>query len=183
MKLIMNAALFFFAATAIYAQDVTLKTEKKEYKIDETITLVFEIKAKVDSEGSLSGTNFTVIDGPKKRQSTATKDGKTIMTYTSTYRIKANSPGLMSLVSPTFYLNGQEKNAGNFTLKVKDDKLTEVEKDEINFNEFKENATKHNGALRYVVSDNFGFIEQFNGSQWEFKRRLSKEELTILIKK
>ena len=76
MKVLMSAAFMFIASTAIYAQDVTLKTEKKEYKIDENITLVFEVKATVDSETTLNGTNFTLIDGPKKRLATTTKDGK-----------------------------------------------------------------------------------------------------------
>ena len=183
MKSHLSAAILLFISTSFYAQDVTLKTEKREYKIDEAITLVFEVKAKVDSEGALSGTNFTILDGPKKRQFTATKDGVTTQTYTSTYKIKGNSPGLVSIVSPTFNYNSQEKTAGKITLKVIDDKLTASEKDEINFNEFRENASKHNGALRFIVTDNFGFIEKFNGSQWEFVRRLSKDEVTTMSKK
>ena len=183
MKVLMSAAFMFIASTAIYAQDVTLKTEKKEYKIDENITLVFEVKATVDSETTLNGTNFTLIDGPKKRLATTTKDGQTSTTFTSTYTIKANSPGLVEIVSPKFHFNDQDKSAGNFIFKVSDAKLTEKEMDEINFNKFKENASQEKGILRFVVSDNFGFVEKFSGTKWEFKRRLSKEELEDLVKK
>ncbi len=183
MKSLMSAALILLVSTLFYGQDVILKTEKKHYKIDETITLVFEIKAKVDSESTLNGANFTLIDGPKKRQSTTTKDGQTSTTFTATYRIKANSPGIVTVISPTFHFNNQEKGAGKFTFKVIDNRLSDIEKDEINFNEFKEKSAKLNGAVRFVLSDNYGFIEKFNGAQWEFKRRLSKEEVESLSKK
>ena len=182
MKSLMSAGLMLLISTTFYGQDVSLKAEKKNYKIDETIILIFEIKAKVDSESTLSGTNFTLIDGPKKRLSTTSKAGETSTIFTSTYRIKANSPGLVEIISPTFNFDSQAKSAGKFTFKVTEDRLTDLEKDEINFNDFKENSAKQNGSMRYVLSDNFGFIEIFNGSEWEFTRRLSQEEIQNLSK-
>ncbi len=179
----MSTALILLVTTIFYGQEVILKTAKKQYKIDETITLVFEVNAKVDSETTLTGTNFTLVDGPKKRLATTTKDGETSTTFTSTYNIKANSPGTVEIISPTFHFNNQEKSAGNFAFKISDHKLTESELDEINFNKFKENSAKEKGSVRFVLSGNFGFIEKFNGSKWEFKRRLTKEEVEDLAKK
>ena len=82
-----------------------------------------------------------------------------------------------------FYFNNEQKKANNLTLKVTDKKLTDVEKDQINFNEFKDNSAKLKGTMRFVLSDNYGYIEKFNGSQWEFDRRLSKDEVDNLAKK
>lgn len=183
MKSLMSAALILLFSIAIYAQEVVVKAEKSEYKIDEIITLVYEVKAKVDSQTPLSGTNFTLVDGPKNRQSTTTRDSETSITFTSTYRIKTNTAGKVEVISPTFNFNSIQKKAPNLILKVSNAKLTDIEKDQINFNEFKENSAKLKGTMRFVVSDNFGYIENFNGSQWEFNRRLSKEEVENLAKK
>ncbi len=182
MKSIMSAALIFFICTAVYAQDVTFRTEKKQYKIDEAITLIFEVKATVDSETPLKGTNFTLIDGPRKRLATTTNDGQTSTTFTSIYTIKAISPGIVEVISPIFRFNNQEKSAGQFSIKVTSDKLTETEIDEIKFNKFKENAAKQKDVVRYVIFDDLGFTEKFNGSKWEFIKRLSKEEISSLSK-
>lgn len=183
MKSLMSAALLLIFSTAFYAQEVSIKTEKKEYKIDEIITLIYEVKAKVDSQTALNGTNFTLVDGPKNRQSTTNKGTETTITFTSTYRVKANAPGTVEVFSPTFNFNNLQKKAENLVVKVSDKKLTEIEKDEINFNEFKDNSAKLKGTMRFVLSDNFGYIEKFNGSQWEFHRRLSKDEVDNLAKK
>ena len=183
MKSLMSAALILLFSTAIYAQEVSIKTEKKEYKIDEIITLVYEVKVKVDSQTPLSGSNFTLVDGPKNRQSTTTRDSETTITFTTTYRVKANSPGTVEVISPTFNFNNIQKKAAKLILQVSDAKLTDLEKDQINFNEFKHNSAKSKGTTRFVISDEFGYIEKFNGSQWEFDRRLSKEEVENLAKK
>lgn len=182
MKSLMSAVMIL-VSTLFYGQEVVVKTEKSEYKIDETITLVYEVKAKVDSESKLNGKNFTLIDGPKNRQYTTTRGGETTITFTATYRIKAISPGTIEVISPIFYFDNQQKKASNLVLTISDKKLTDQEIDEINFNEFKENSAKQKDALRFVLSDRFGYIEKFNGSQWEFKRRLSQEEVENLNKK
>lgn len=183
MKSLMSAVLILLMSNSFYGQEVTFKTEKKDFKSDEIINVIFEVKSSVDSETALTGENFTVLSGPKKRLQTSTKDGQTSSVFTSTYYIKANSPGKVTIVSPTFTFNDQEKSAGTFVLNVSEDKLTETEKDQINFNKFKENGSKQDGCVRFVVSDNYGFLEQFDGSKWEFKRRLSAEEVKTLSKK
>lgn len=183
MKSLMTGALMLFFSNVFYGQEVLVKTEKSVYKIDEPITLVYEVKAKVDSQGMLNGTNFTLIDGPKNKQSTSTRGDVTSITFTATYRIKANSPGTIEVISPLFNFDNLQKKAPNLVLKISDSKLTDQEIDEINFKEFQNNSSKQKDALRFVVSDRFGYIEQFNGSQWEFKRRLSKEEVENLNKK
>lgn len=65
----MKTMLFIFStlivSTVCYGQNVTARTQKKDYKIDETITIVFEVNAMVDSTDRIKGTNFKIISGPR----------------------------------------------------------------------------------------------------------------------
>lgn len=168
-------------STTTYGQNVTIKTAKNEYKIDETITLIYEIKAKVDSVGKLKGENFEIINNPKKSQSVSVIDGQTSLTYNLTYKIKAVTPGTIEIISPIFYANNQEFVAKKLSLTISGDKLSDREIEENNFNEFKDNSNRPpNGTLRYVLSDTFGYVEEFNNFKWTFKRRLTKKEIKRL---
>lgn len=182
MKYLMSAVFILFTSTIFFGQEITVTTDKTEYKIDEPITLIYEVDGKVDSQSGLTGTNFKRIDGPKNKQTSSTTSGKTTATFTASYKLKAIMPGTMEVISPKFRFGSTEKSGKNVVVKISADKLTETEIDAIKFNEFKENNTKQNGAMRFVISENYGFIEKYNGSQWEFKRRLSKEEILALAK-
>ena len=153
--------LTIIASTITNGQNVIVKTEKYDYKIDETIKLVFEVNAKVDSTSQIKGANFKVINGPRKNQSTSIVNGQTTLLYSLTYEIQAEN--LLFTISGT--------------------KLTNKEIEEINFNKFKDKPIKPDGTIRIVLSDNFGYIEEFKGFEWKFKRKLTKKEIAKLRKK
>ena len=175
--------LTIIASTITNGQNVIVKTEKYDYKIDETIKLVFEVNAKVDSTSQIKGTNFKVINGPRKNQSTSTVNGQTTLLYSLTYEIQAENPGKLEIITPTFYIDNKEHKAENLLLTISGTKLTNKEIEEINFNKFKDKSIKPDGTIRIVLSDNFGYIEEFKSFEWKFKRRLTKKEIAKLKKK
>jgi len=183
MKKTILILLTILASTITNGQNVIVKTEKNDYKIDETIKLVFEVNAKVDSTAQIKGTNFKVINVPRKNKSTSTVNGQTTLSYSLTYEIQAVNPGKLEIISPTFYIDNKEHKAENLLLTISGTKLTDKEIEEINFNKFKEKSIKPDGTIRIVISDNFGYIEEFKSFEWKFKRRLSKKEIAKLRKK
>ena len=183
MNRILQILITIAVSTTVYGQNVSVKTEKTEYKIEETITLVYEVKAKVDSVSKLTVGNFKIINGPRTSQSVSTINGQTTLTYNLTYEIKANASGTIEIISPTFYSDNQESIAEKLNLTISGNKLSDKEIEELNFNEFKDNSFKPNGTLRYVLSETFGFVEEFNDFQWTFKRKLTKREIGKFRKK
>ncbi len=183
MRKTLQTLILIFGSTITYGQIILAKTEKNEYKIDETITLVYEAKAKVDSVDIFSGTNFIIISGPLKSNSSSTINGKTTYIYTLTYEIKALTTETIEIISPTFYIDNQKHKAEKLILTISGKKLTDKEIDEIEFNKFKDESIKPNGTLRFVLSDKYGYTEEFKDFQWTFKRRLTKKELAKLRKK
>ncbi len=175
--------LTIIASTITNGQNVIVKTEKYDYKIDETIKLVFEVNAKVDSTSQIKGANFKVINGPRKNQSTSIVNGQTTLLYSLTYEIQAENPGKLEIITPTFYIDNKEHKAENLLLTISGTKLTNKEIEEINFNKFKDKPIKPDGTIRIVLSDNFGYIEEFKGFEWKFKRKLTKKEIAKLRKK
>ena len=175
--------LIIIASTVTNGQNVIVKTEKNGYKIDETIKIVFELNAKVDSTAQIKETNFKVINGPRKNQSTSTVNGQTTLSYSLTYEIQAQNPGKLEIISPTFYIDNEEYKAENLLLTISGTKLTEKDIEEINFNKFKDKSIKPDGTIRIVLSDNFGYVEEFKDFKWTFKRPLTKKEVTKLRKK
>lgn len=171
------------ASTITYGQNVTVKTEKKIYKIDETIALVFEVNAKVDSSDRLKGTNFKILNGPSTSQSESTLNGQSNISYSLKYEIKAENSGQLEIISPTFFIGNKKYKADDLFLTISGTKLTDKEIEEFNFNEFKENSIKPNGTVRFILSGDFGYIEEFKDFQWIFKRRLTKKEISKLNKK
>jgi len=183
MNRIFHLLIALVSSITIYGQNVSIKTEKAEYKIEETIILVFEVKAKVDSVSKLAVGNYRIINGPSKSQSVSTINEETTFIYNLIYEIKANSTGTIEIISPTFYIENQELKAEILNLTISGNKLTEKEIDEIKFNEFINESIKPSGTIRYVLSDSYGYIEKFNNIEWTFERRLKKKEIRKLRKK
>ncbi len=183
MKKTVKTILLLLISVITYGQEITVKTDKPEYKIDEIIYLEYEIKAQVDSVDILSEANFKIIHAPGTSTSTSTINDKTTYRYTLKYELKALYPGTIEIISPTFYFENHRKKAEKIILKITGDRLTEKEIDEIEFNTFKEKSIYPNGTLRFIVSGKFGYIEEFNNFQWIFIRRLTPKEIAKLKKK
>jgi len=182
MNRIFQLLITFVASTNVYGQSVSVETEKAGYKIEEIITIVFVVKSKVDSVSKLTLGNYKIINGPIKSQSVSTINGETTLIYNLTYEIKANNPGTIEIISPTFYVENQELKAEILNLTISANKLTEKEIDQIKFDEFFDKSIKPIGTISFVLSDSFGYIEEFNNNQWTFKRRLTKKEIRKLRK-
>ena len=93
MKKIVLAIFTIIASTISYGQNVTVRTEKKDYKIFEIITLVYEVNSKVDSTDHIKGKNFKILNAPTNYRTVSTINGETTLTYTLTYKIKAQKLG------------------------------------------------------------------------------------------
>ena len=100
-----------------------------------------------------------------------------------TFEVKAIVAGSIEIISPIFQINNKKVTAETINLTISADKLTAQEIDEIEFAEFKDKLQYPKGTLRYILSDNLGYIEQFNEAEWIFKRRLTKKEIAKLRKK
>ncbi len=145
--------------------------------------MVFEIKAKVDSVGPFLESNFRILNQPRNSSHSSTVNGESTYSYSITYELRAMAPGNLEIISPVFYLENQEQKIGKLTLTISGKKLNAQEIDELNFRVFLDSAFKPNGTLRYVISGNFGFIEEYYASQWIFKRRLTKREIKKIGKR
>lgn len=79
-----------------------------------------------------------------------------------------------------FYIENKEYRAENILLTISGTTLTEKEIEELRFKEFMDKSVKPDGTIRFVVSNNFGYVEEFRGVEWIFLRRLTKKEITNL---
>lgn len=159
-----------------------LKSKKKEYKIDETISLIYEVDASIDSVGKLENGDFEVVMGPSKTSSFSMLNNVPSYTFTLKYRISPNFPGKQKIKSPLFFIDGKVLRAKDLKLNIANDRLTAKEQEEIEFNKFRNGPKEIQGTLRYIVSDTFGYIEKYYDDEWQFQRRLTTEELQNLQK-
>jgi hypothetical protein len=164
-------------------QEVTVKTDKATYKIDERIYLEYEVRIKVDSTSKLSTTDFMMASGPNTNSFFSNASGQTIYTYKLSYVIKARHAGNLEIPSPVFYIKNEKLKAETIHIKVTDENLTEKEIDKIKFDEFKEEIRKPDGTLRLVLSEEYGYVEEFKNDTWILKRRMTKREIAKARKK
>jgi len=182
MKIKLIAILSIIASAAGYGQNVKVRTEKMDYKFFETITVVYEVNSMVDSIEHIKGKNFKILETPTNYRTVSTINGNTTLTYTLNYKIKATKIGKLEIVSPAFYIGGKAYEAEILSLNISDMNLTDKEIEEINFNDFKDDSVKPEGTIRIVLSDEFGYVEEFKTLKWNYKRRLSKKEIKKIKK-
>ena len=172
-----------FSMTSAFGQIVKSSTEKREYKIDETITINFEAKLKVDSTTKLVVNNFIVMTGPEISSTYSITDGKKENSYHLSYKIKATRVGKLIIASPDFYAQGELYIALPITLSITGENMTTAELKKIELDRFRENFVKPTGTLRYVLFDSLGYIEAYDSPNWNFVRALTIEEIEQLKKK
>lgn len=173
--------LFIFSVAN--AQEVTVKTDKAEYKMGERIYLEYEVKAKVDSTGKLPLMNFTIANGPNTSSSISIINGQTTYTYRLNYVINAQQTGNIEIKSPIFFIKNEKQKAESIHIKITGENLTEKEIDQIKFDEFRESLVKPEGTLRFVLSDKYGYVEEFKNNNWVQMRRMTKKEIAKFRKK
>lgn len=182
MKKLIFLLSILFSFTTIYGQFISVNTDKTEYKVGEPIIITYQVNLPVDSTDKLIEKGFKIIRGPFTKSSTSTVDGSKRVTYSVTYELKALSPGKLKIVSPVFYINSLTHKANEVILEIVSNKLSAEEIDEINFNKFKNKQSLPNGMIRIVISEDYGYIEEFNNLEWTFKRRLTVKEITKIKK-
>ena len=168
--------------STVFGQKVKSSSDKKSYKIEEKITLEFEVKASVDSISNLQTQGFFIVSGPNKSTSYSIIDGKTEKNFNLKYVIKASQAGKLSISSPSFYILGEEYKAPTLTVTITGENLTEAEMKKLEFDRFRENSIKPTGTLRYVLSDSLGYIESYDVPTWKFIRSLTQDEILQLKK-
>lgn len=181
-KLLFTFLLFNSLICLSYGQIISIKTDKEEYKIDEQIEVSFEIDSKADSIVLPLFEDFIIDSGPNKRSSLSTINGETTGTYAWAYKIRPKKSGVVIIQSPLFYIDSLQVKGENRSIHILKSKLSKAEIKEIEFLSFKNNAIKPKGTLRYILNDEFGYIEVFGDLAWEFHRKMTAKEIKRMRK-
>lgn len=183
--------------TLVNGQIIKTVIEKHEYKIDETIEISFETDVKVDSIsdihffepdtkvdsiGDIHFSDFEVIQGPSESSSISITNGKAGYSYEVKYSLRALKSGKLIIDCPLFFISDKVLKGEKTTINIIEEYLTSDEKFEIRFNKFIANSYKPNDTFRYVIKDDIGYIEIFEGYKWQFYRKLTKKEIKAIRK-
>jgi len=160
---------------------VSIEIEKNEFSIAENIYVKFKIDFIEDSIQNPKFDGFKIVSGPNTSTSRNMVNGVTTQTKSISYVLKPNNSGDCVIESPIFFINGTEVK-GQKKITVLNTALTKEEQSEVDFRKFVEGITKKNGTYRYVVRDEFGYIEILQDIKWEFYRKLTKKELKQIKK-
>lgn len=98
------------------------------------------------------------------------------------YTLRPIVPGSFEIESPVFYDNGTAYQGQPVTITIIGEPLNAQEVEALEFVMFTEKSIKPEGTTRLVFKDEFGYIEEYNGSKWVYKRRLIQVELEVLQK-
>ena len=164
---------------------VSIEMDKDEFAVDEDIYIRFKIGFQEDSIHEPNFNGFQII----KRNttiSTSMNNGEMVRTKTLLYVLKPfaamRSSALIEeyiIESPTFFVNGEEiKVWKKITVLVTEH--TKNEESNVKIRAFAENPTMPDGTYRYVISDDFGYIEICEKLKWVFYRKLTDKEFKLI---
>jgi hypothetical protein len=173
-------SLFIVLQISGYSQTFEIITDKEVYKIDETIVLTYKIDILVDSINLPTLEGFNVISGPNKSTSSSWNTNVAQTNNTWIYRLTSKAPGTITIIAPVIYNKDTTVKTENKTIVVKEEKLTDAEQLEIEYNKFIV-GTHPKGTFRYVIKDDFGYIEKRETLfSYKFYRKLTPKELKII---
>jgi hypothetical protein len=182
MKLI--HLIIFIAGTLVYnsafSQSIESILKKDFYKIDEEFLILFESNVKVDSIGEFKPEHFKVLKGPNKNEFKSKKNGEEEYNLKIDYTLKPTKTGKLEIKPPTFYYEGNSILLTSKFVLIIEEKITEEEKFENDFDKFKAAAIKPKNTIRYVIYEDYGYIEMFDDLRWNYKRRLTNKEVSKL---
>lgn len=184
-KLIVLIILVFIITPLSFGQDVKFYTDKESYKINEKIELKLEIGMKVDLPvllDSLEFDNFKTTNLPyNNSQVSMTRNSSTnYYHYSWTYILRPQKIGTFKLESPVFYSNGTKIDGIKRIVEIKSSDLNAQELKEFQFDAFIEDVNKPKGTYRYILNEEFGYIQKYDNYKWVFYRKLSDDELELL---
>ena len=159
---------------------VSIEIDKEEYSLAEYIYVRFKTNFVDDSIKYPDFKGFKIINGPNLSISTNMRGNEIKKTKSVFYVLKPYNSGEYVIESPIFFINGKEiKDWKKIT--VLNTFRTKKEESEVKFKIFAESAAKPNGTYRYVIGDEFGYIEIFeNSCCWEFYRKLTNKEFKLI---
>ena len=159
---------------------VSIEMDKTVFSIDELIYVKFKIDFTADSVKNPYFDNFKIIRTTES-SSVSYKNGAKVVTKTMLYVLKPDNIGEYIIKSPLFFVNG-ERVQGSKKITVLNIKLTKQEQSEVRIQAFAEQLLQPKGTYRYILSDEFGYIEVSTGHTWEFYRSLTKKEFNLIKK-
>ncbi|TVR79519.1 MAG: hypothetical protein EA412_06315 [Chitinophagaceae bacterium] len=172
--------LFLFVCHSVFGQEVEIQIVEKELKLHEQIQFSYFLNVEVDSFTSIEANDFIITSGPSQSKSTRVVNLERSHEFSLTYVIRPLKTGELSIKPPIFYTDSGIIIPDTIKLTISEENLTPEEIREMNFKLFKEQARKPEGTLRYVVGEEFGYIEVYRNIGWEFLRELNKRELRFL---
>lgn len=167
--------------STVFGQKVKIEIEERQCKLDEKIEVKFVIDFNEDSIKVSDFNGFDLIGGTSTSTSISIINGEKQYSKSWTYYLRPLTSGDLIIESPIFYYCSKQIKDTK-TIVVSESDLTEKEKQDIKFNAFVEDSFKPDGTLRYTVNDSFGYIEIFHDYKWNFYRRLTDYEMSILTK-
>lgn len=161
------------------AQNISITTDKKVYDLGEKIELTIQNTSKTDSIYLPPSSGLMQLKGAGKNSSISIKDGK--MTYKNTwvYFLRPTKSGKLTIESPVLIIGGKEVKTKSLKIEVREGRLSPEELEEWRFNDFVEGNNTEN-TYRYVLNEEFGYIEIYKSFVWKFYRRLTDEELEMI---
>jgi hypothetical protein len=176
-KLAFLAAWICGFTSSVAAQNILIQTDKTEYKFDELVQLVYQTDFREDSIKFPAFSGLYRVSGPNTARSQSVKNGVAEMSNSWTYSLRLTQSGNIQIEGPIAYVNGQAIKVKPLIINVLPSNLTEEELADLKFDLFVENSLKPEGTLRYILNEEYGYIEVFKDFSWQFLRRLSEAEL------
>ena len=165
-----------------YGQKVTFEFDKKKYKLHEKVEVTISIDFMEDSISTIDFNGFTIINRPSTSTSTSVVNGVKTYSKTMKYVIRPDEAGKFIIESPVFYVGGKKVVSKSLKIVILESELTEEELQASRFNAFIEDSIKPEGTYRYVLNEEYGYIEILKDFMWVFSRRLTEEEFELIKK-
>ena len=169
-------------------QKILIETDVNVYHISDLIGVKITIDFEADSVSTPKFDGFKIMNPSGTSTSTSFTNGKKKVFNSFTYQLKPQKSGEIIINSPIFYIDDKKiKTSKKITVL---DKITEAEKTKmLRFKKFVTASQKPEGTFRYVIGNEFGYIEipkkeeGFDGkTDWTFYRQLTDEEFESIKK-
>ena len=92
-RIVLFFVLQFSIINLVYGQNISIETDKKEYKFDEKIRVTFKIDTKIDSVELPEFKGLKIVSGPSSSSSMVAKYGVIERTKTWTYTLRPIKSG------------------------------------------------------------------------------------------
>lgn len=169
--------LFIISLATIYSQEVKLTIDKYEYQFDEIIEITYEVDSLIDSIVVPDYDNFKVVSGPFKSITSSVINGVKSSSSKISFKLRPLKSGELTIESPIFIVDEKNIKAKSVIVNIAPSNLTEDELKDKEYKQFINDSSKPKGTTRIIIHENKGYIEIYNGKDWEFQRRLSTEEI------